>query len=183
MSEESDRLAARAKAGDAKAFDALVHREKAGLYSFARRYVGDADAAYDIVQESFVSAWRALWRYDPSKPFGIWLRRIALNKCRDHARRGRTRRQALAAFALEPRAVSQEPSTESDGPGDALVQLDHAIGRLPALYKEALLLTTAGGLSHEAAARVLGVSAKAVEMRLSRARRRLGEILREAGEG
>ena len=177
MSGDEDSLAARARVGDAQAFDALVRREKAALYSFVRRYVGDPDQAYDILQDTFVAAWRALGRYDAARPFGVWLRRIALNKCRDHGRRLRVRRLALAAFALEPQQRITPPASAGEGYDERLARLDRAIARLPALYKDPLLLTTAGGLTHEAAASVMGISAKAVEMRLYRARQRLSEIL------
>jgi RNA polymerase sigma factor CnrH len=178
-----DDLAVRAQAGDAQAFDALVRREKAGLYTFVRRYVGDPDQAYDILQDTFVSAWRALRRYDPARPVGVWLRRIALNKCRDFSRRARVRRLALAAFALEPKRGALEPAATLEDSDERLARLDRAISRLPGLYRDPLLLTTAGGLSHEAAAEVLGVSPKAVEMRLYRARRSLAEILGAETEG
>jgi RNA polymerase sigma factor (sigma-70 family) len=173
-----DPQAEAARRGERGAFDAMMRREKAGLYAFVRRYVGDADEAFDVTQEAFVAAWRAIGRYDPARPFGVWLRAIALNKCRDHARRAKVRRLFLGAFAAEPPAPAADPL---DGErGAALARLDRAIARLPGRYREPLLLTTAGGLSHEEAGRVLGLSAKAVEMRLYRARRDLAAML---GEG
>lgn len=170
----SDPLAVAAQAGDRRAFDALIRREKAGLYAFVRRYVGDADDAYDVVQESFVAAWRSLARFDPARSFPIWLRTIALNKCRDHGRRGKVRRLFLGALAVQPGIA---PTTREERMDEELAQLDRAIGRLPNIYKEPLLLTTAGGLSHDEAAVVLKISAKAVEMRLYRARKRLAEMI------
>jgi len=76
-------------------------RHKGWLYQFIRRYVADRDDAYDVLQESFVSAWGALGRFDPERPLEAWLRRIALNKCRDRARRSavRRRRRILARAA------------------------------------------------------------------------------------
>ncbi len=62
-------LAAQARQDDRRAFDDLVRRHKAPLYRFVRRYVGDGDDAYDIVQDAFISAWGALKRYDPGRPF------------------------------------------------------------------------------------------------------------------
>ena len=175
MSAVAEYVAARAGGGDRAAFEALIRSEKAGLYAFVRRYVGDRDDAYDVVQESFVAAWRAIGRYDPSRRFGVWLRAIALNKCRDHGRRALVRRLAHGAFAAEQAHL---PASEFDAEGEGrLARLDRAVARLPPMYKEPLLLTTAGGLSHEEAAGVLGVSAKAVEMRLYRARRRLAELI------
>ena len=70
-------LAARAEAGDQRAFAELMVRHKAWLYRFVRRHQPDAEEAFDILQETFTSAWGALRRYDPERPFHVWLRRIA----------------------------------------------------------------------------------------------------------
>jgi RNA polymerase sigma-70 factor (ECF subfamily) len=173
-----DPLAVAAKQGERRAFEALMRREKAGLYAFVRRYVRDADEAYDVLQDAFVAAWRAIGRYDPHRPFGVWLRAIALNKCRDHGRRALVRGLFLGRLAAEP-----DPAPVDDEREARLARLDAAIARLPAGERDLVLLTTAGGLGHEAAGQVLGLSAKAVEMRLYRARRRLAGLLGENGEG
>ena len=81
---------------DERAFSELMRRHKHSLYRFVRSYVGDASEAHDLVQESFVSAWAALSRFEREKPFAVWLRRIALNKCRDW-----TRRRKVRAFFYE----------------------------------------------------------------------------------
>src|SRR5262245_48027569 len=78
-------------AGDTSAFSSLIARYKEPLYRFIRRYVGDADEAYDLVQETFVSCWTALDTFDTARPLLTWLRRIALNKCRDWSRRRKVR--------------------------------------------------------------------------------------------
>ena len=175
--EADEALARKAAGGDRQAFEALVRRHKAALYGFARRYVGDADDAYDIVQESFVAAWRALGRFDPKRSFATWLKAIALNKCRDLARRARTRRLFLRALAVAP---AEPVAAEQDRDADRRAErLDRAVAGLPARYKEPLLLTTVGGMSHKEAGRMLGVSAKSVEMRLYRGRRKLLELLGE----
>ena len=186
-----EHLAAAAKNGERAAFDALVGRHKADLYRFVRRYIGQSDDAYDILQDCFVSAWLSLDRYDPKRAFLPWLRTIALNKCRDFARRQKVRRLILKAFAAET-DVAQETGPAEGASGDdaqtrRLDHLDRAISRLPAFYKEPLLLTTVSGLSHIEAAAELKTSPKAIEMRLYRARRRilqeLGEDSGEPGEG
>lgn len=180
--EEDRRLAIAAGAGDRRAFELLVGRHKGALYRLARRYVGDADEAYDIVQETFVSAWLALRRFDPCQSLIGWLRTIALNKCRDHGRRRAVRRRVLRLFALEPAATAQSPRTDSEREREEesqrrLQRLDQAVAELPRLYKEPLLLTSVGGLTQQEAARVLGTTTKAVEMRIRRARKRLTEAL------
>lgn len=179
-------LAARAAAGEERAFSRLMGRHKAGLFAFARRHTGEADAALDVVQETFVSAWGALQRYDRSRPFGVWLRAIALNKCRDRGRRMAVRRLILGAASLDApaaRAVAaSEPAADVQLENAELkARLDQAIAGLPARLKEPLILSYFEDMSHAEAGKVLGLSVKAVEMRLYRARLRLAEILENDG--
>jgi RNA polymerase sigma factor CnrH len=183
-----EQIAAAAKGGQRDAFEALVRRHKAGIYRFVRRYVGQGDDAYDILQNCFVAAWTGLDRYDPGRPFLPWLRVIALNKCRDFSRRQKVRRLILKAFAAEPGAAKAAPPDEGldavDGEAERLSRLDTAISRLPAFYKEPLLLTTVSGLSHIEAAEELKTTPKAIEMRLYRARKKiLMDLGPESGEG
>jgi RNA polymerase sigma factor (sigma-70 family) len=177
-----DAVGTQARAGDKAAFEALVRREKAGLYSFVRRYIGDPDEAYDIVQDSFIAAWRSIRSYDPARPFAVWIRTIALNKCRDYGRRAAVRRALKRAFAAEP-ASPPEPAETNNRADEQLRRLDRAIAALPAAYKEPLLLTTAGGLSQAQAAEVLKTTPKGIEMKLRRARVRLAELLAKPAEG
>ena len=173
-------LASHAASGDERAFAALVGRHKVVLYRFARRYVGDADDAHDIVQASFVSAWSALARYDPARSFAAWLRSIALNKCRDHARRARVRRLLMIPGALRAAEAVADPHPGADAEWIAreeLGALDDAIARLPRALKEPLLLTVFSGLSQAEAGRELEITAKAVETRVYRARRALTEAI------
>lgn len=84
-------LVGRAVEGDARAFASIVSRYKAPLYRFIRRYVGNEDDAYDLLQQTYVAAWSSLSRYDPERPLRTWLHAIAINKCRDHARKLKVR--------------------------------------------------------------------------------------------
>ena len=183
-----EKIAAAAKAGSREAFESLVRRHKAGIYRFARRYVGQGDDAYDILQDCFVSAWTSLERYDSARPFLPWLRVIALNKCRDFARRQKVRSLILRAFAAEAQGRDIVPphhdGSNLDVETERLGRLDKAISRLSPFYKEPLLLTTVSGLSHIEAAEELKTTPKAIEMRLYRARKRILEDLGpEFGEG
>jgi RNA polymerase sigma factor (sigma-70 family) len=183
-----EQIAAAAKDGNREAFEFLVRRHKAGIYRFVRRYIGQGDDAYDILQNCFVSAWTGLARYDPARPFLPWLRVIALNKCRDFARRQKVRRLIMTAIAAETTATEPVSLTEGhDGlaaEAERLSRLDRAIARLPAFYKEPLLLITVSGLSHIEAAEELGTTPKAIEMRLYRARKKiLSDLGPDTGEG
>jgi RNA polymerase sigma factor CnrH len=169
-------LAVAAAQGDHAAFAALMRRHKSWLYRFVRRYVADRDEAYDVVQDSFVSAWNALRRYDPERPLSIWLRRIALNKCRDRARRNAVRRAAFTLMAFESRGAMPGADQIAAG-GEALRRIEAAIAKLPRRLKEPLILTVLEGLSHKEAGALLGINAKAVETRAYRARRQLASQL------
>jgi RNA polymerase sigma-70 factor (ECF subfamily) len=177
-------LAARAVKGDRPAFNHIVLRYQEPLYRFIRRYVGDADEAYDLLQETFVSAWQALGRYDPARPAATWLRRIALNKCRDWGRRRAVRRFFYGATSLDGSTAAADAAASAavdDGTEAALTNLDRAIATLPSQLKEPLLLTAFEGLSQIAAGEALGISAKAVETRVYRARKLLAEALKADG--
>jgi RNA polymerase sigma factor CnrH len=173
-------LAQRALAGDDAAFTLLMQRHKASLYRFVRRYVGHDDDAFDILQESFVSAWKALRRFDTQRPFPVWLRQIALNKCRDHGRR-RVLRAIVRYVSGEhddapagARWANPEAALRTD---ETLQQLDAAIVSLPVTLREPLILCVFENLSHREAAQLLGISEKAVETRLYRAKRELAARL------
>jgi RNA polymerase sigma-70 factor (ECF subfamily) len=181
-------LAARAAGGDDRAFAELVRRHKDGLYRLLRRYAGDPDDAYEAAHEAFIAAWTALGRYDPGRPFGAWLRTIAINKARDRGRRARVRRLLFGSKPPEDLAGPEiaDPQALADEALAARQQaqrLDRAIAALPPQLKEPLLLTAFEGLSHQAAGEILGVTAKTVETRAYRARRilaqRLGDEVRD----
>ncbi len=168
--------------GDETAFTTLMRRHKTWLYLFVRRHVRSSEDAYDLVQESFTSAWGALKRYDPDRPFDIWLRRIALNKCRDRARREAVRRRVMSFVGLPEGAEEAvpDPAAPADAvqiAGETLARLAAALDRLPGKLREPLVLTALQGLSQREAAEVLGVSPKVVEMRAYRARKQLAQAL------
>ncbi len=171
-------LVAAVLAGDQRAFTQLMRRHKDSLYRFVRGYVGDASEAYDLVQESFVAAWHALARYDRQRSFGIWLKRIAINKCRDWRRR-----RAVRAFFYDAEDIDRpgldiaQPIAAAKEREDELARLDDAIAALPANLKEPLLLSLMGEMSHRDIAEALGMTAKAVEVRIYRAKRALAGAL------
>jgi RNA polymerase sigma factor (sigma-70 family) len=177
-------LACRAQTGDRQAFDLLVRRHKGPLFRLIRRHIGAEEEGRDVLQETFVSAWLAIRRYDANRSFVVWLRAIALNKCRDFGRRQSVRRRFLRFFAAqdsESSTVAEATLTGDDDVVEAerLQRLDRAIAALPHFYKEPLLLTLIGGLSHREAAEQLKTTAKAIEMRIRRARKKLAEAFPE----
>jgi len=173
-------LAHRALAGENAAFTELAARHKVWLFRFIRRYVGNDDDALDLLQDSLVATWLALHQYDAARPFHAWLRRIALNKCRDWTRRKLLRGIVryvsgdLDLFAAEPRRSNPEVMLNDS---QSLWRLDQAIAALPPRLREPLILTVFEELSTRETAVQLNVSEKAVETRLHRARKRLAKVI------
>ena len=155
------------------AFAALMRRHKRSLYRLVVAQTGDADEALDLVQESFVAAHAALARYDPARSLRAWLARIAINKCRDWHRRRQVRRFLTRVLPIEAGERIADPAADAEAQAigrDDLTQTLARIARLPAALREPLLLCGVDDLSHAEAAEALGISAKAVELRIRRAR-------------
>jgi RNA polymerase sigma factor CnrH len=175
-------LAVLALAGRQEAYRLLLDRHRALVFRIARNHCGDDDAALDITQQTFISAFAALERYDRARPFAHWLARIALNKCRDRARRRRVRDFFSLARPLDEAmqiAAPQVPVDAQMADAQALGRAMAAIARLPDRLKEVLVLRTLEGMSQAEVAALLGVSGKAVETRLARAREKLAAMMRD----
>ena len=179
-------LAALALAGQQSAYGELMRRHRDGVFRLARGHAGDATEALDITQETFISAFAALARYDGARPFRLWIARIAINKCHDWARRRAVRRFFTFARPIEEAGVVADaaPTPEEAVQSQAgLARIHAAIAALPGNLKDVLVLRGIEGISQAEAAQILGVSEKAVETRLYRARNKLAELLRDDAAG
>ncbi len=168
--------------GDHMSFEALMSRHQVRTYKLIRRYVGNSADACDVLQDTFLSAWRGLSAYERDRPLEFWLGRIALNKCRDRNRRETARRFVNSGLCAEEipelRDLAPTPPDAIEAEQE-LARLESCLLKLADALRAPLLLTAVEGLSHKEAARVLGISAKAIEMRVYRARARLAELLDE----
>ncbi|WP_240334421.1 RNA polymerase sigma factor [Sphingobium estronivorans] len=187
LTERSDsELAALALAGQQGAYGELMRRHRDAVFRLARSHAGDATEALDITQETFVAAFSALARYDGARPFRLWISRIAINKCHDWARRRAVRRFFTFARPMEAAGSVADfaPTPEEAAQSRAELQRIHAaIVALPGNLKDVLVLRAIEGASQVEAAQILGISEKAVETRLYRARNKLAEQLRDDGSG
>ena len=174
--ERRESLEVRAAGGDRAAFSQLMTRTKPDLFRFIRRYVGDADEAQDLLQDTYTSAWLAMARYDPARRFDAWLRAIALNKCRDWGRRRVVRRLVRGVMGLDaPEALAVDDASPDAGTRiderNRLTALQRALRDLPDALKAPLLLAALEGRPHTEIADILRITTKAVETRIARARR------------
>jgi len=175
-------LATLALAGRQPAFGELVRRHREWVFRLVRNHVGDTDEALDVTQASFVAAFGALRRYDPERPFPVWMSRIAINKCHDWRRRRTVRSFLSFAFPISDAEDVADEAPLADHKLVAEQEFERtmrAISALPETLKEPLILRTIEGHSEAETAHILGISQKAVETRLYRARMRLAEILQK----
>jgi RNA polymerase sigma-70 factor, ECF subfamily len=167
-------LLARSARGDRRAFDQIVARYGPVALRVAARMAPDRQAAEDIAQEAMVRIWRRAEEFDARRArFTTWLYRIVVNLCIDLRRKPRPVALPEDFDPVDPSAGAAE-DLEVDERRAALVR---AIDELPSGQRAALMLVYDEGLSGAEAAQVLGVSTKAVERLLARARARLRELL------
>lgn len=192
-------MIARAREGDLDAFNRLVETYQDSVYGVVLRMVRDRPAAEDVVQEAFISAWRAIKSYRgtsaagaegnqaPSvNTFRAWLLRIARNATYDHLRRV-TRR---AETSIDDDAVSFSETLPSSEPGPedwALTEelgrtISEGLGTLPPDQRLAVVLVDIEGHTYEEAAAVMEANIGTVKSRLNRGRAKLRDFLRERPE-
>jgi len=171
-------LVARAAAGDRESFGALVLRYQESVRRVARAVTGNVEDGDDAAQDAFLSALDRLETYDPSRPFGPWLMRIASNAAIDLVRR----RTVRAALPLEPYVASTGP-----GPADETEaaeirrELGAALAELPERQRAAVTLFDVEGYPHAEIAAILGVPEGTVRSDVFHARRTLRKVLRAYG--
>jgi RNA polymerase sigma-70 factor (ECF subfamily) len=161
--------------GDRRAFDEIVSRHGLFALRVALRVIPDRVIAEDVVQEAMLRAWSQAANFDPRRArFTTWLYRIVVNLCIDHKRRVQPEPLPDDFDPIDP-AVGADETMAVNQRHAALVA---ALKDLPARQRVAVTLVYDEGMSGAEAARVLGLSAKAVERLLARARAHLRERLR-----
>jgi len=172
-----DALVARCGRGDGAAFSVLVDRHAGRLLRLATTVLGDAAEAEDVVQEAFLRAWREAPRWRPGRArFATWLHRVALNLAIDGRRRRRPAQALDRADAVADPAPLASEDLEAAERGRFV---DAALAALPERQRAAVALAYGGTLDQAEAAAALGVSRKAFESLLSRARATLRAALAE----
>jgi len=172
-----DDLVARVLAGDDRAFSAIVARYRDRYARFALHMLGSAADAEDVLQETFVRAYRALSRCADPTRFDSWLFSILINRCRTAGARRRRREQSLVHDdGALMRAAADHPA-ERDAWRE---EIGAALAKLPADQREAFLLKYVEEMSYDEMAALTGVGTSALKMRVKRACDRLRALLQEA---
>ncbi|MFE4395059.1 RNA polymerase sigma factor [Kitasatospora xanthocidica] len=176
---------ARLRSGDQWAFGELFDETADDLYRYAVRVVGDRAVAEDVVQLTFLEAWRLRGRLrEDDGPVRPWLFGIAAQVLRNTTRAARRHRAALAR--LPDRGVLPDFAEELAGRLDddaRLAAVRRALGGLRKAEREVFGLCVLAGLDYVSAAEALGVPIGTVRSRLSRARTKLRALVDEELRG
>ena len=167
-------LATAAVRGDGDAFGTLVERYGLAARRVARAVLGPGDDADDAAQDGFIAAWRAIERFDATRPFRPWLMRIVTNAALDLVRRRKVRRAVAISETVELRQISADRRAE-----DAIFRERFAVAlnSLPERQRVAVVLFDVEGYGHAEIAEVLGVPEGTVRSYVFHARRALRQAL------
>ena len=178
MPDELADLVTAARDGDRAAFDELVRATSAETYTLAYRLVGNEEDARDVVQETYLRAYKGIGKFRAESQFSTWLYRITANCAATQlGKRKRHRHEELLDDALLPDlAPDRDPVGRAEG-ADLRDRLTDALEDLPPRLRAVVVLRDVYDLPHEAIATELGISTSAAKVRLHRARRQLRERL------
>jgi len=157
--DEDAELVHKAQAGDSRAFDTLVSKHRGKIYAMILNMVKNDADAWDLAQEAFIKAWRALPKFEGKSRFSTWLFRISHNVVYDWLRKRKI---------------------EGDGElNDELfdAQLESAIAKLSNEHREVILLREVQGLDYKEIADITKSSSGTVMSRLYYARKKLQALL------
>lgn len=163
-----EELMGRIRNGDRDAFSVLVMRHTKKYYSLAYRMLSSREEAEDTVQEAFLNLWTnpGGWDSDRKSTFTTWFYRVVANACIDRKRKN----------TMLPMEDGYDPPDASPGAEEAIEvkrrkdNIEACIGELPESQQTALALCFYEGVSNREAAEIMGVSVKALESLLMRAK-------------
>ena len=181
----------RCQKGDAEAFEILVDRHQKRMLNVAFRMLGDYDEACDVVQESFLAAYRALRTFRREAKFSTWLYGIVVNQARNRLKQAQGRARHETRSLDDPVEMTDGGLSRqvADGERDANAELEkkevqravrECIRALDAEYREVLVLRDIQGFSYDEIGDMLKLPDGTVKSRLFRARVFLKDCLVKA---
>lgn len=167
---EVARLVNRVLAGERESFHPIVREFTPVLYNLARKMGASADDAMEIVQETFLRAFRDLGRYDSTSRFFCWIYGIGVNVCYDAGKRRKRGAERESPLDANSELVPAEgPDAQAIYEArQRQVRLRECLGRLPESQRSALLLRYQADLTLEEVSAVLHVKLSAAKMRIQR---------------
>lgn len=182
------KLVERVKDGDQQAFDLLVRKYQHKIHGLVSRFVHDQAAVEDVVQESFIKAYRSLDRFRGDSAFYTWLYRIAVNTAKNYlVSRGRRPPDADVDATEAEQMTGGDALREFGTPEDQTLSNEmyrrvlETIDNLPADLRTALTLREIDGLTYEEIANVMDCPIGTVRSRIFRAREAVNKTLESLG--
>lgn len=160
--------------GELEAFEALFRQFQGQVYAWIVRIVRDPGVAEELTVDTFWRIYRAHARYDPSRSFGAWARRIATNAALDHLKRARPE------VAL-PENLAAAPAPDPALQREARERIARAFSQLPPPLRLVATLALIEEEPYQEIADALGISVGAVKLRVFRAVRCLRQNLKRLG--
>ena len=173
----------RARSGDSDAYRVLVERHSRPIFRLAFRMTGNEQDAEDVVQETFLRAYRQLDKYETRASFSTWLFRIAVNYSLDLIRSRKRREQKRERGPSEELDILQSIPSSSPSPdriaysGEVQGRVQTALGELSEQERSAFVLRHFEGMSIEEIGSVLGTSTNATKHSIFRAVQKLRRSL------
>lgn len=177
---DQEKIIARARRGDADAFEQLVVAYREQVFRLALRMCGSEADADEVAQEAFLSAWKALPNFRGESQFSTWLYQLTTHAAIDLMRR--EKRQIAAADITEVSAADPAPSPQQQAEQSEQREIVRdAILQLAPEQREVVVLRFMEELSYEEIGAVLKLPSGTVKSRLNRAKAQLKEILSKSG--
>jgi len=158
-----------------------LEQHSASVMKVARAYTLTSEDTQDLAQEILLQAWRSLPRFEGNSSIATWFYRVALHTAMNWHRKDKPRRSKQKPL-LEVQALSEDSSKEQIQQRETIEQLYQAIHQLPKT-DAALVLLHLEELSYREIAEVLGITENNVGVKLNRARKALGELMKEDSSG
>jgi len=175
-------LVKRFRQGDNTAFDTIVEVYSADIAALANRLLGWPGEVEDVVQNIFLAAFLGLKKFRCDCSLKTWLFTITINQCRNYRYRQMLRLRLFSRAADRISPAPAQPADKTPMDREAFDRVRTAVKALPAKYREPLVLTYLQQLPASQICRVLGISQSNLQVRLSRARKRLKQDLAELME-
>jgi RNA polymerase sigma-70 factor (ECF subfamily) len=166
------------KNGNTDVFDKIISHYTSDLAALANRLLGWPGDVDDILQDIFLAAFVGLKKFRCQSTLRTWLFTITINKCRTHRLRNKLRFKAITSNKSS-RPILAHPAHKNCIDNEAFEQIRRTVNILPAKYREPIVLKYLQHLPTEQIKNILNISTNTLNVRLSRARKKLKTVLTE----
>lgn len=170
------------KSNNKRAQIALYRKYNQAMYNIAMRLLKNADNAEDVIQESFLSAFKNIHQFKGEVTFGAWLKKIVIHKCLNCLKKKELNVISLNESHVYNTEIEEDENWEFDG-SIILDDVKKCIDKLPVKYKLVVMLYLIEGFDHDEISDILNISVIASRTQLMRGKIKLRQLLKSKGYG